>query len=111
MMQNLDLEIKVIKKFVDKTKQDRYIQFVSTPKNRHKFIRELAHFNDFKLGVFQEILKVDKQIISTTLNKNKILEKTCYVISENVGLDTKTMDIAKAVQETVGYGMGTILVF
>jgi hypothetical protein len=111
MTQNLDLEIKVIKKIVGKTKQDRYIQFISTPKNRHKFIHELAHFNDFKLDLFQEILKIDEQIISATLNKNKIPSKTCYLISENVGLDTKTMDIAKAVQETVGYGMGTILVF
>ena len=28
MTQNADLEIKVIKKFVDMAKQDRYIQFV-----------------------------------------------------------------------------------
>jgi hypothetical protein len=38
-------------------------------------------------------------------------EKTCYVISENRNIDTKTMDIKDAIKETVGYGMGTILVF
>lgn len=38
-------------------------------------------------------------------------DKTCYVISENAGLDTKTLDTKEAISETVGYGMGTMLVF
>lgn len=37
--------------------------------------------------------------------------KSCYVISENKNIDTKTLDIQQAISETVGYGMGTILVF
>lgn len=111
MTQNIDLETKVIKKFVDKTKQDRYLQFISTPKNRNKLINDLAHFNHFKWDLFEEVNGNEQQIILATLQRNKVPAQNCYVISENSQLDTKTLDTTKAIQETVGYNMGTILVF
>ncbi|MEO5945738.1 MAG: hypothetical protein ABIP79_02905 [Chitinophagaceae bacterium] len=111
MTQNIELEIKVIRKFIDKAKQDRYIQFVSTPKNRHKFINDISHFNFLQWNKFDEVRGNEEQIILTTLQKNKVADKTCYVISENNGIDTKTLDTKDAISETVGYGMGTILVF
>lgn len=111
MTQNLNLEIEVIKKFVDKTKKDRYIQFISTAKNRHKFINDLSHFNFLNWDKFDKVVSNEEQTIFTTLQKNKLVDKTCYVISENKNIDTKTLDIKQAISETVGYGMGTILVF
>lgn len=111
MTQNLNLEIEVIKRFVNKTKQDRYIQFVSTTKNRHKFINDLSHFNFLKWDKFDKVEGNEEQIILATLQKNKVADKNCYVISENNEIDTKTLDTKDAISETVGYGMGTILVF
>jgi len=111
MTHNADLEIKVIKKFVDKAKQERYIQFISSAKNRHKFISDLSHFNFFQWDKFESIKGIVEQVILRSLQKNGITDKTCYVISENDDIDTKTLDIKKAITDTVGYGMGTILVF
>src|SRR5688572_16352719 len=111
MTQNIHLEVKVIKQFVDKSKQDRYIQFVSSHKNRHKFINDLAHFNFFKWELFDEVIENEEHIILQELHKNGVGNKTCYVISENTNIDTKTLQTKKAISETVGYGMGTILVF
>lgn len=111
MTQNIDLEIKVIKRFVDKAKQDRYIQFVSSPKNRRKFIVDLAHFNFFRLDLFIDVKGNEEQTILQALYKNGVTDKTCYIISENSDLDTKTLDTRKAINYTVGYRMGTILVF
>ena len=111
MTQNLDLEIAVIKKFVDKNKQDRFIQFTSSAKSRHKFINELAHFKFFNWNKFDKIEGNEEQAILTALQKNKITDKTCYAISENKNLDTKVLDINQVIHETVGYGQGTILVF
>ena len=111
MTQNTDLEIKVIKKFVDKAKQDRYIQFVSSAKNRHKFINVLSHFNFFQWDLFEAVKGNEQQVILQTLQKNGVADKTCYLISENADIDTKTLDTKEAISETVGYGMGTILVF
>jgi hypothetical protein len=110
MTQNADLEIKVIKKFVDKAKQDRYIQFVSSTKNRHKFINDLSHFNFFQWDLFEAVKGNEQQAIIEALQKNFIADKTCYVISENTIIDTKTLEVKEAISETVGYGMGTILV-
>jgi hypothetical protein len=111
MTQNVDLEIKVIKRFVDKAKQDRYIQFVSSPKNRQKFISDLPHFNFFQWDLFDPVKGNEAQAIVQALQKNGVADKTCYVISENTGIDTKTLGTKEAINETVGYGMGTILVF
>jgi len=111
MTQNADLEIKVIKKFVDKAKQDRYIQFVSSPKNRHKFVSDLSHFNFFKWDLFESVKGNEEQAIFQALQKNGVADKTCYVISENTDIDTRILDTKEAIGETVGYGMGTILVF
>lgn len=111
MTQNAELEIKVIKRFIDKAKQDRYIQFISSPKNRHKFIRDLSHFNFFQWGLFEAVKGNEKQAILQALQKNGVADETCYVISENSAIDTKTLDTREAIRETVGYGMGTILVF
>ena len=111
MTQNLQLEIKVIKKFVDKAKQERYIQFVSSQKNRYKFIRDLSHFNDFKWDLFDAVNGNEEQIILQALQNNNIVSKTCYVISENADIDARIIEIKKAISETAGYSMGTILVF
>ena len=111
MTQNIDLEIKVIKKFVDKLKQDRYIQFISSPKNRQKFIADLSHFNFLQWDKFDKVNGNETEIIMTTLQNRKVLDTTCYVISENKEIDTKILGIKSAINETVGYGMGTILVF
>ena len=111
MTQNADLEIKVIKKFVDKAKQDRYIQFISSSKNRHKFINDLSHFNFFQWDKFEPVKGIEEQVILQALKENGVADKTCYVISENADIDAKTLEIKKAISDTVGYGMGTILVF
>ena len=111
MTQNADLEIKVIKRFVVKAKQDRYIQFVSSPKNRHKFIKDLSHFNFFQWDLFQAVTGNEERSILQVLQNNSVVENVCYVISENTDIDKKTIKIKEAIIEIVGYGMGTILVF
>jgi len=111
MTQNVDLEIKVIERFVVKTKIDRYIQFVSSPKNRQKFILDLAHFKHFKWDLLSKVTGIETNVIFDTLHQNDISDKTCYVISENTNIDKSTIDIKEAIQEVVGYNMGTILVF
>ena len=111
MTPNIELESKVIKKFIDKTKQDRYIQFISKPKNRDKFTKALAHFRHFKWELFEEVKGIEEQVILTTLRNNKVDDKTCYIISESSRLDTRTMSTIEAISAPVGMSLGTILVF
>ena len=108
---NIDLETKVIRRFIDKTKQDRYIQFILTPKNRRKFTCDLAHFNYLMRGKFTELTGNAEYKILDVLQKNNIATKSCYIISEDINIDTKVMGVIEAIRKTVGYGMGTIIVF
>ena len=110
-MANLDLEIKVIRKFVDKAKRSRYTQFVSSEKNRRKFAEDLPHFNHFDYSLLTPVKGIEEEIIMQTTKQNGVSNETCYIISEDRALDTKTLNTREAIAATVGRGMGTILVF
>jgi hypothetical protein len=106
---NQPLEIIVIQKFVAKDKQSRYIQFVSSEKNRNKFISILPHFNHFRWELMEEVHKEEAQEIQMHLKLLNIKGTDCYAISENPDIDQKTLSFDEALTEI--RGMATILVF
>jgi hypothetical protein len=106
----IEFESKVIKRFVIKNKQERYIQFIQNQKNRGRFTGQLAHFNDLKFELFEEVVGDEKSIILAKLaSVGKY--KDCYLISENPELDQKFMEIDTALNEVIGFGMGTLIIF
>jgi hypothetical protein len=109
-MISTELEIKVIERFVIKTKRDRYLTFIKNNKTRGKFLNELAHFSDLRQDLFEELIHDKRKIISDKLSRLKNI-KDCYIISENSELDGKRLDIETALNEIIGYGMGTLIVF
>ena len=111
MASNVDLEIKVINRFINKAKRERYIRFVSSEKNKTKFIKDLSHFNFLESSLFTPVRSVEEHEILTSTEKNGIANATCYVISDNKRIDAKFLDTKEAVAVTVGHGLGTILVF
>ncbi len=111
MAQNADLESKVIQRFIVKGKQDRYLQFVNSSKNRNKLIANLAHFRDLQADAFDLVSGIEEDIVRQALAQQGISASTCYVISENRRIDTLTLSLSEAMRETVGHQMGTMLVF
>ena len=112
MENNIALEWKVIEKFIQKDKRDRYKQFVAKEKTRPKFIRDLAHFKYLEIEKFDRIEGGGEELrILERLKKSKIDTSTCYIISQNSRLDTKTLETIAALKDTIGLGMGTIFVF
>ncbi len=105
-----DIEKKVIEKFVVRTKRERYLTFIENDKTRGKFISELAHFRDLRQERFDEISGDEKKVIKDRI-KGLGNIKDCYLISENSKLDRKRLDIDTALSKTIGYGMGTLIVF
>ena len=107
---NLELEVKIIERFIKKAKKDRYLTFIKSGKSRIKFIKELAHFHDLRDDLFEEVIgDAYKTIISRVNNLNRITD--CYLISESSALDQKRLDINTALKEIIGNGMGTLIVF
>lgn len=111
MAQNADLESKVIQQFIVKGKQDRYLQFVNSPKNRKKLIANLAHFRDLEEDAFELVTGIEEDVVRQALSQQGISGSTCYVISENSRIDTLTLSLSEAMRETVGHQMGTMLIF
>ena len=102
---NIPLEIKVIKRFFKKGKQERYIGFVSSVKNRKKFILELPHLKDLNWENFTEAPSID---IINTVVKGKA--DSCYVISESSAVDGSCLPIDQAIALTDN-GFAMIVVF
>src|SRR6266702_6871936 len=101
----VDIEVKTIKKFIIKDKQERYLTLISASNKRKKFINELAHFSHLKPGCFEHL----KGVTISELILRIGAYKDCYVISENNTIDAKRIDTLKALNLTLGYGMGTLL--
>ena len=70
----------------------------------------MAHLHDLRDDLFEEVIgDVYKTIISRVNNLNRITD--CYLISESSALDQKRLDINTALRETIGSGMGILIVF
>lgn len=115
MQPNIELETKVIEKFVEKNKRERYISFVSSIKNRNKFIKDLPHFDSFIWEKLDKIHGDTNKIISEINARIKLLKKLhskCYIISEDDDLDGTLWDMETLLNSGKLYnGFATILVF
>ena len=109
MTANIDIETKVIKRFIIDKKQDRYLSFIQKDKTRRKFAKELAHFSS-QLKDFEEIKGNEWKVIEDTV-ANLGNPTDCYVISEDNQIDGRRMKIDEALTKTIGNGMGTLIVF
>jgi len=104
-----ELEILTIRTYVRKEKSERYAEFVSKPRSRAKFIANLAHFKDLDFGKFRKLGGNEADHIREMARSAKF--DVCYVISENRRIDARFLEVEKAINDTIGYGMGTLLVF
>lgn len=107
---NLDLETKVIERFVIKTKRDRYLTFIKNDKTREKFVSDLHHMNFLHQDLFDKVDGNEFDVIKERIKSLGIL-KDCYLISDNPQLDKKRLDIDTALKETIGADSGTLIVF
>ena len=106
----MNQEIEIIKSFVVKNRQERYLKLLSNEKGRKKFLQSLAHFKDFDEKYIQRFKpnKHNQFFISDYLIRNGDSEN-CYLISEKPEMDTKQGEITIAISEVLGYGIGTIV--
>lgn len=106
-----NIEQTLIKLFVVKDKQERYLTFLAKDKTRNKFINQLYHFNDFNWKLFREIpgSENERQTIAFRVQSNKNIS-TCYVISTDQEYDRKLLSVDEAIENLIGIE-GTILIF
>lgn len=101
----------MVKAFVVPSRQERFLDFLGSPKKRRKFTRELAHRSTRFLK--SECLR---GILPSQQNPNAIAcllkrlgaSDACWVLSEGP-LDGEQVDLLSALNEIVGRGYGTII--
>src|SRR5215467_6087771 len=100
----------LVKAFILPARQERYLEFLRTPKRRTKFIEQLAHFKHLN-PQFVVIIPSNQRNPASLL---KLLtgmgaSTSCWAISENSEMDGRELDLETALKETVGRQMGTFL--
>jgi hypothetical protein len=120
-MQLADHEAAVIRAFVQRDKQERFLGFLANPKNRKKFTESLSHFRwfdqrfaasipwtvDAKLTLWEKHLSGIENIYR--LLKSKGAGRTCWVMSEDSEIDGQELDLRAALEHVNGREIGTIL--
>jgi hypothetical protein len=103
-------EEELIRSFIMPTKRQRYLDFVSKPKTRQKFLCELAHFKSLDPRYLLAIppSKQHPKDIAQILT-DKGAPTLCWVTSEDRRLDGKEMSLLEALGDVVGRQMGTFL--
>jgi hypothetical protein len=99
-----------IKAFIIPVRQERYMEFLKSAKKREKFIAQLAHFKHLDPKF---VVRVPGNQRNPSSLQKLLVEKgagtKCWVISENSELDGKEIDLQTALEETIGYQMGTLI--
>jgi len=120
-MQSIEHEEATIKAFVQRNRQERFLSFVASPKNRRKFTRELPHFPwcdrthatpgkwkvDPSLPLWGRHLQGIESVSRMLRSKGAV--RTCWIISNNPSIDGQEMDLDSALESVVDSDWGTIL--
>jgi hypothetical protein len=98
-----ELEQTFIKKFVEKDKQERYLEFLANEKNRSKFTSELHYFKNLNWKLFHEISGSASET-AVILAKVKGMKNisNCYAISNRPEFDGKVFSIEEVIKDVVG---------
>ena len=117
----IEHEEAVIEAFFQPDKQERFLAFVSSRKNRKKLTQELAHFRWFdqrfavpipwKVDPTLKLAQRHAQGIENIVRllKSRGAREKCWAISEDPDLDGKELNLEDALENMMGRDMGTIL--
>ena len=119
--QSADHEAAVVRAFVQRDKQERFLGFLANPKSRKKFTDSLSHFHWFdprfatpiawnvdpKLTLWDRHVQGIENICR--LLRSKGSGPICWAISEDAAIDGRELDLRAAVEHVSGRQIGTIL--
>lgn len=103
-------EEEFVKAFIVPSKRARYLSLLESSKGRLKLIQGLDHLNDLDLR-YAKLIPAGQQSINNIemiLNQHKA-PAFCHVMSSNSEIDNQNMSLHKALEKTVGQGMGTVI--
>jgi hypothetical protein len=105
-------EQEFVRSFVQRTRSERVELCLSNPKHRRKFTEMLDHHGQNVLDCSQlrdiEPAKQNAHSIHALLTKLGAPD-VCHIMSVNGAIDGRDMQLLAALEQVVGYGMGTVI--
>lgn len=103
-------ELELVKAFITPLKRSRYLSLLESSKGRLKLIKGLDHFDDLDMR-YAKLIPGGQQSVDDIerLLKKKGAPAICHVMSVNSEIDNQEVLLCKALEETVGRGMGTLI--
>src|ERR1700722_10123553 len=102
-------ELLLIKQFVIKSRQERYLNLLQTDKGRKKLRSYISHFKDLDKKYCTAAHKLHSYVELYDLLKLAGAPDTCYIISENSKYDMRSLEILEAGKQLFGSGVSFFL--
>ena len=96
--------------FIVPAKRERYLSLLQSAKGRSKLAHGLNHCGDLDMR-YAKLVPVSQQHVGDIerILKQKGAPAVCHVMSSNPDIDEQDMPPRKALEETVGQTMGTLI--
>jgi hypothetical protein len=106
----VSIEKAMFEAFIVPNKKRRYVELLDTKRGRDKIRVGLDHFGDLDPR-FCRRMQAGEQFLPNILQVLKSLDapQVCYVMSSADELDGQEMDLADALQNVIGRGIGTFV--
>lgn len=96
--------------FVLPEKQQDYLNLLADPAGRKRALSQLPHWADLDERSMRRLSDSYRRAAQIeSLLRQRGAPPTCYLLSEDVDLDGREMDLREALEEIVGLGAGTIV--
>lgn len=105
----MEHELLLIKNFVIKERQERYLNLIATEKGRKKFRTYIAHFKDLNSKYCIPITSFNSYSELHDSLKSSGAPDICYVIAENSKYDMNALPIMDAARQLFSSGMAYFL--
>jgi hypothetical protein len=100
----------IIRAFVRSDRRPRYLELIKSAKKRRRFLRALNHVIELDPRYSTRLennMHTAQQI--ALLLREKGASDLCYAVSENSELDGRELPLVEALEQVVGFGMGSFL--
>jgi hypothetical protein len=96
--------------FIMPVKQERYLSLLKSAKGRSKLRFGLNYCSDLDMR-YAKLVSADQQCADALFKilKQKGAPDLCYVMSSNSNLDEEELSLYRALERTIGFGMGTLI--
>ncbi len=98
-----------MKAFIIAKKRQRWIDLLANPKRRKDILRTLSHLNDLDERFLVRVPSPQSTSVILEMLQARGAPEQCYVVSDSVSLDARTLPLGAALEVIVAREPGTLV--